>query len=394
MRRCAIHAAAALVVLLCAAPGRAEPYVPGDDAAVLERLPLAPLDASARRQRELRAELAARPDDLDRAAQLAWLYIRSGRATADPRFYGYAQGVLAPWWHERAAPLPVLVLRATIRQHDHDFAAALDDLAAALRADPTNAQAWLTQAVVQQVRGDYAAARASCLQVLQVASPLVGVICISGVDSLTGNGAASYAALARALQRAPEADPATRIWGLTALAEMAVRLGDAVQAEVHFQAALALGQSDDYLRGAYADFLLDQDRPDAVRALLAGATQSDGLLLRLAIAEARLHAPEAAAHVQMLRERFAAARQRGDRVHRREEARFALLLGDTRAALGLARDNWAVQREAWDARLLLEAAQAAGDPAVAAPVLAFLREHHTEDATLRRVAAGLDERPR
>jgi Tfp pilus assembly protein PilF len=286
----------------------------------------------------------------------------------------------------------VLVLRATIRQHDHDFAAALVDLAAALRADPTNPQAWLTQAVVQQVRGDYAAARDSCLQVLQLATPLVGVICISGVDSLTGNAATSYAALARALERSRGADAATHLWGLTTLAEMAARRGEAALAEAHFQAALQLGPRDDYLRGAYADFLLDQDRPAAVRALLADAIESDALLLRLTVAEARLAAPERDAHVRMLRDRFAAARRRGDSVHRREEARFALeLLGDAPAALALARDNWAVQREAWDARLLLAAARAAGDRAAAAPVVAFLEANRSEDATLHRAVAALDE---
>jgi Tfp pilus assembly protein PilF len=396
MRRVAKLVGAALVASAWLVPARlwAEPYTPRDDAAVLERLPLAPLDAAARRQRELRAELAARPDDVARATQLAGLYIDSGRRSADPRFYGYAQSVLAPWWHEATPPVPVLVLRATIRQHDHDFAAALNDLAAALHADPTNAQAWLTQAVVQQVRGDYTAARASCEQVLQLATPLVGVICISGVDSLSGKAETSYAALVRAFERSPNADTPTRRWALTTLAEMAARRGDAARAEAHFQAALALGPRDDYLRGAYADFLLDQERPADVRTLLADALQSDALLLRLAIAEARLAAPQRDAHVQMLRDRFAAARRRGDSVHRREEARFALeLLGDVPTALALARDNWAVQREGWDARLLLAAARAAGDRDAAAPVVEFLTAQHSEDVLLQRAVAELDQVP-
>lgn len=394
MRRQLILAVAGFVASACLAPARlhAEPYTPRDDATVLERLPQAPLDAAARRQRELRAALAARPHDLRRATELAWRYIESGRGTADPRFFGYAQRVLAPWWEEATPPLPVLVLRATIRQHAHDFDAALVDLAAALRGDPTNAQAWLTQAVVQQVRGEYRAARDSCLQVLQLATPLLGVSCISGVDSLTGKVDSSYAALARALERSPAADGATRRWALTTLAEMAARRGDAPRAEAHFQAALELAPHDDYLRGAYADLLLDQGRPAAVRALLADAIASDALLLRLAIAETRLAAPQRDVHVQMLRERFAAARLRGDTVHRREAARFALeLLGDAQAALELARDNWAVQRETWDARLLLAAARAAGEPGAAAPVVAFLAANRTEDAMLRRAVAALAE---
>lgn len=380
--------ACAVLALAGAAPARAEPFVPADDTVVLERLPISPRDPAARRLRELRAELAARPDDLDVATRVARSYIDAGRATSDPRYYGYAQGALAPWWTAAHPPVPVLVLRATIRQHDHDFDAALHDLDLALRDDPTNAQAWLTQAIVQQVRGEYAAARASCLTVLQLATPLVGVICVSSVDSLSGAAATSYAALSRALERATNADAATRLWALTTLAEMAARRGETARAEAHFAQALALGRRDDYLLAAYADFLLDQGRPQAVQEQLRDLTQSDALLLRLALAEARLAAPERAAHVQLLRDRFAAARLRGDSVHRREEARFALeLLDDPAAALALARDNWAVQREAWDARLLLEAAHAAGNPAAAAPVLEFLRANKVEDAMLARAAA-------
>ena len=139
----------------------------------LERLPhRARDDPAARRVRELRAALAARPDDLELAIRVAWLYIEAGRASSDPRYYGYAQGALAPWWRDgRRRRCRCWCCAPRSRQHDHDFAGALDDLARALRADPTNAQAWLTQAVVQQVRGDYAAARHSCLAVLRLARP-------------------------------------------------------------------------------------------------------------------------------------------------------------------------------------------------------------------------------
>jgi Flp pilus assembly protein TadD len=130
----------------------ADPFVPADDSEVLERLPVSPLDPEARRIQALRAELTRQPDDLALAARLAWVYIETGRALSDPRYYGYAQGALAPWWAVADAPVPVLVLRATSRQRDHHFASALHDLSAAVRADPRNAQAWLTQATVCRCR--------------------------------------------------------------------------------------------------------------------------------------------------------------------------------------------------------------------------------------------------
>jgi hypothetical protein len=77
-----------------------------------------------------------------------------------------------------------------------------------------------------------------------------------------------------------------------------------------------------------------------------------------------------------LRARFAASQLRGDRVHLREEARFTLeLLGDPQAALALARENWTVQKELPDLRLLLESSLASSDLATLASARQWLRRH-------------------
>ena len=118
-----------------------------------------------------------------------------------------------------------------------------------------------------------------------------------------------------------------------------------------FPRCVVRSRRDPYLLGAYADFLLDQDRPGEVLALLDDETRIDPLLLRLALAERRLGAEALGAHVALLQARFDAARRRGDSVHLREEARFTLhLLDRPGAALELARRNWATQREPADAR--------------------------------------------
>ena len=148
---------------------------------------------------------------------------------------------------------------------------------------------------------------------------------------------------------------------------------------------------DPYLLGAYADFLLDQDRPGEVLELLEDESRIDPLLLRLALAERRLGAGALDEHLALLQDRFDAARRRGDSVHLREEARFTLhLLDRPGEALELARRNWATQREPADARVLLEAALAASKPAAAQPVLDWLErtglEHVGIEALVDRLA--------
>jgi tetratricopeptide (TPR) repeat protein len=366
----------------------AAPYTPATDTEVLETLPLMSVSPEARRLQFLRRDLLSQPMNVALATRVASLYIDQGRRLSDPRYYGYAQAALAPWWSTIEPPLPVLILRATLRQHDHDFPHALDDLARALQIDPHNAQAWLMQAVVLQVRGEYDEARKSCLEVLQLATPLVAATCLGSVDSLHGAAPAAYRLLSGALARAATVGNATRLSTLTTLAEVAARMGHDEVAEAHFKQALALGLRDDYLLGAYADFLLERGRSAAVIGLLKDETRVDALLLRLALAEKQTGDSGLPGHVAILRDRFEAARRRGDTVHRREEGRFALsLLDQPTAALSLARDNWDVQKEPADARLLLESALAANDPAAAVPVLNFLEQSGAEDVALQRLGA-------
>ena len=142
---------------------------------------------------------------------------------------------------------------------------------------------------------------------------------------------------------------------------------------MHFRAALAADPRDLYTIGAYSDWLLEQNRAAEVIPLVEKEQRVDGLLLRLALAQKALRLPEADTTVATLRARFDASRARGDTVHRREEARFQLMLNDdAKAALRLAQDNWNVQREPADLRILAEAAHATGDAAALETVRQWL----------------------
>lgn len=379
----------ALLGLSALLSAHATPFVPKRDEQVLERLPAA-ANTEARELRSLRLQLVKNPTELALAARLARRYVEIGRAESDPRYYGYAEGVLQPWWRLKEPPSEVLVLRATIRQNRHDFENALKDLSQLLARDRRNAQGWLTQAVILQVRGEYGAAKSSCLPLVHLADTLSAITCLSSVGGLSGEAPKSYELLRQSLHGATAVNAAQKSWSLTALAEIAVRMGRMAEAERHFQEALALGQRDVYLLAAYADWLLDQDRPGEVVALLKDQTRADGLLLRLALAEQRLGSEAFPGHLASLRARFAAARMRGDTLHQGEEARFTLhLLNDAGEALRLAQANWSVQREPRDGRVLLEAAIAAKDPAAARPVLELLAGAWSDDAQLSRLARRL-----
>lgn len=386
------------LLLAAAAPSLAAPYKPGSDAQVLERVSARASDPRSREIESLREAWQRDPRDADTAVRLARRWFEEALAQGDPRFVGHAQAALGPWWSEPAPPPAVRVQRAKLLQYGHRFDEALADLAAVLEADPRDAEAWASSAAIRMVRADYAGARRDCQALAPLTTPLLAVACAAYADSMSGKIDEAARALEAALAAAPSDTPAAeRLWALTRQAEIEDRRGSDVAAEAAFKAALALGLPDVYLLAAYADFLLDRERAaDALKLLTTprggaqDSARSDVLLLRLALAAKAANDPRAAAWTRELGARFDAARARGDTTHEKEESRYALALqGDAKRALALARSNFDTQREAADARALLEAALAARDAAAAEPALKWLRDHGVQGIVLRRLEQKL-----
>src|SRR5436190_2666153 len=273
MRTVRLLAAVAPAAALLLAPATvAAPYVPKDDATVLERLPLKPTDPLGRELRELRARLAAQPDDLDAAVTIGRHYFRLAMSEGDPRFIGYAEVALRPWARSKEPPRNVLGLRALLRKYRHDFAGALDDLAAAAASDPSDAEVWLWRAAILLVQADYVGALSACDPLRARGESLDWIGCKSSVEGVTGGAERAYASLSEGLARERGVRAGPRLWMLSRLAEFSLVLGETDRAERHFKEALSLGVSDQFLLAAYADFLLDRGRPQEVVTLLKNWT--------------------------------------------------------------------------------------------------------------------------
>lgn len=385
---CRMLISGALMVVALSSVLAAEPFVPESDLDVLEQVP-----SSADPQlTALRRASEASPEALEPAVALAAHYIRLARAEGDPRFYGYAEATLAPWWTTAQPPVDVLVLRAVVRQARHEFDSALTDLVQVNERQPGNAQAWLSRSVIHRVQGDYAEALESCLPLFRLVNRLMATACSASAAALSGQAAASYELLASEVQRRPTRNEGEALWFSGLLADMAIALSDVEKAEAHLKSALALDPDNPSMLSRYADLLLDEGRDPEVLELLATAPERDSILLRQAIAKHRLGAPDADALATRLEEGFRGTRARGDSPHGRGEARLALeLRSNPTQALDFALANWEVQREPWDARLVLQAAFAADQPAAAASVLAHLERNGTEHAWLEPLAAKLRE---
>jgi tetratricopeptide (TPR) repeat protein len=359
---------------------QAAPYTPASDDQVLAVLP-----AGARHSSTPNLELTR--SRLDIALPLAQFYISRSRASGDLRFLGYAEAMLTPWMKQAPVPHQVLVLHATILQSRHSFNAALAELDQALGQQADDPQAWLTRATVLRVLGRYDEALASCQKLAVAADPAVTTLCLQGVMGLNGHLQSAYAAIVSLPQQA--LPPEARAWRYSELGEMAERLGDDGAAEHWLREGLQLAPEDFYMRTACADLLLRHGRAAETVTLLSGYESMEPMLLRLAIAQRALNNSGGSQAVAQLAGAFDIEQQRGDAVHRREQARFLLdVAPNPGAALTAAQQNWQVQREPEDVLVLLRAAQAAHQPEAAEPAIEFLKLHGLEDARLNNYLKG------
>jgi tetratricopeptide (TPR) repeat protein len=270
---------------------KAEPYTPKNDTQVIGTLPLRAGDSSARALAELRSAVAQAPTDPAPAA-LPWPrpYFDLAMARGDPRYVGYADAIVQRF--SAKPPASLQVVRGTLRQYRHDFAGALADYASALAADPDLADAHAWRAAIFLVQARYDLAQQECTALQRLGRPVLHGGCAGLVQAYTGRLDQAYATLQQALAAARYDEH--RLWLHTRLGEVSAWQGRPAQAEQHYRRALGLGQDDGYLLAAWSDFLLDQNRAAEVVKQLASWEASDGLLLRLAEAEARLKLPQAA----------------------------------------------------------------------------------------------------
>jgi tetratricopeptide (TPR) repeat protein len=389
MRKFPLRALAAVLALAWGHP-LAAPFVPASDSEVVERLPRSTADPSLRRVESLRKQLAARPEDAGLRLEIARRYFDLAMAQGDPRYVGYASAAIAPLARTAQGSAEYWIVRGLIQQYSHDFSGALESLAKATELDPRSAEPPGWRSAIHMVQANYDAALSECTRLAAHGDPLHARGCIAYVQASTGQLAAAYDALGTALLRAGAAPPGLELWIRTRLGEMAIRLQRPAQAEAHFKAALRLGMTDQFLLGAYADFLLREKRPAQVLALLAGWERSDILLLRLALAARAVGDARAQAWTTQLRERFTAAARRGDRLHEQEAARFELDMEGTPArAVLLAQRNYEVQKEPRDAEILMRAALASRQAMAAQPALDWLRTSRYEDPEFTRLADAL-----
>jgi tetratricopeptide (TPR) repeat protein len=306
----------------------------------------------------------ALPSNLAEAIAQAKIAIQSSNELQDPRYLGRARAALRPWWSNEKASEEALSLQATIEQSLHLFADARKTLATLQTKYPENLQAWLTQASLDRLTGNYAAALRACEKAatssLSSIAKVYGNICSADIQCHLSNATLPFRSLLSDIKRMRMGAEALS-WGFSLLAECEERVGHPERAFEAYRTSLALGP-DNYTAISYADALLRNGQAEKVSQVLATLPKSDSVLLRLAYAMRMMGNSQWKMIHSDLTQRFQESALRGDakNLHARELAYAALWLSDDpKDAAILAGINIESQKEAIDWVLLFTALERA-----------------------------------
>lgn len=219
------------------------------------------------------------PNNVEFATQLAEHYVKYAKQINRDLYLYLAKQTLENWWDQKTPPLAVLSLRAYLYQAGHQFSQAKADWQQLIQRQPNNLTARFSLALLQQIQGNYEAAIQSCQSLLTLQQLTLSTLCQSSVKSVNGYAQRSYKLL-KVLSKNMPLDNVWRQWTLATMAEIATRLGDMNTAEFHFKQVVNDASGDAYIKVRYADFLLQQQRPNDLLKQFPIPYEDQALLLR------------------------------------------------------------------------------------------------------------------
>ncbi len=330
------------------------------------------------------------PNNVQFATQLAEHYVKQAKQINRDLYLYLAKQTLENWWNQKNPPLAVLRLRAYLYQAEHQFSQARADWQQLTQRQPDNLTARFSLALLQQMQGDYKAAIQSCKSLLKLQQLTLSTLCQSSVQSVNGHAQRSYKLLKVLLKSMPSND-VWRQWTLATMAEIATRLGNMNAAESHFKQALKGTSGNAYLKVRYADFLLQQQRPDGLLEQFPIPYDDQALLLRQVYAA---HLSNNAKQIEKyqfhLSQRLNLPRQD---LRQDEQSLQAAILAyyylnidqQPKQALHYAKLNWETQKASEDLRLLLRAALLTDDKKTLKVIQQWCEKTALEDVILERL---------
>lgn len=340
-----------LVALLPTNHLMAEAFIPSSDEQVL--LALSNSEAQF-------IEQIHNPVSESKAFALAKVLLRTAKQPGKSQQYDLAQGVLAVHLQQSTNP-DLWYLWAQIKQHQHLFTAADQQLLRIFNQNPDHVAARLMASRLALLQRDQVTAKQHCQALIGHTDIITTHICLLEVSSYEGRLDNSFSVLSALIERQPLPE-SHQTWVTLMLVDMAMRKNNPMAAERYLNKYPAFDDSS-YL-SSWSDVMLANQKAQSVMNKLSELIRSDliledGLMLRLALAEQQLNqqSNQARFHwIEQLEQRIALRAERGEFLHASEMARYYLFLQpNADQAKYWANLNWQIAKEHQDELLLLQA---------------------------------------
>ena len=344
----------------------AEPYIPESDTQILEYLPKK-LISSDLKIDDLVKQFELKPTDEIKREELINAYLQKAKSTGDMRYVSYAQNRLEYWLQETPKSEKARFLNARLMQYEHKFKESIEELNSLLIEYPENTKAWSLLANLYLITGNYDAAKASCKQLSIRTNLTDALICQSNIMIRTGELRKSFKVLNTILPTANKMSAKRRLWLYTSLAEIMIQQGNNEKAGQYLEQAMSLVKDNDfhdaYLSRLNVDYLIQNHKYKKAFSLIYDENNDTALMIRSAMLAKKLDDYVIFdSNKATLSQIFNVEKRRGQSQHLREQALFNLvILESSSIALELAKQNWSVQKEPEDARILMKSALAVGD---------------------------------
>ncbi|NNC97480.1 MAG: hypothetical protein HKN88_05355 [Gammaproteobacteria bacterium] len=308
----------------------------------------------------LRNQLRENPESVDLTRTYVEAALSTYRKTGDPRYYGYAKGALAKWWHTVAPPRELWLLRVRILQSNHEFRQAADDLQHYLKMHTKDVEAYIFLADIWRRLGLLSQARNTCLKIAILGRPTLAQICALEIRLSGGFYQSVLSSAEQLLNNASALAPTEQQWLYAVYAEAAVAAKNYQLARELYERSMEVGATDLVTRLHYADVLRELGQHSEVIELLSNESMEIPVLLRLSIATQK--SKHAGDEYQKALEKQLNSPLLAPQDFLREKAMYQLYLQQNPVmALELAKQNWALQKAWEDAELLLLCARSVND---------------------------------
>ena len=331
------------------------------------------------------------PLSMAQATQQAWEWVMTGTNSGEYHYYGYARGILDPWWDQNNVSSELRILRAVILQQQHFFDQALADLNQVIDSDPQNVQARFTRSAILFATGKLDAALLDCQRVFLKADPISVTLCVAPIKGLQGHAPVMIDKLNTLLAVSELASLQQREVHIT-LAELYWLQGNMAGAEKQFKQALNITPQHGYVVSQYSEFLLSLKRYNTLANFLQQQPPSIENQINLYYAQKEQSKPELSELKNTITENITTLTNTGDQKPALDNSRLLSLYhsrveNDSRAALLYARKNWDRQKGMIDTLLLMNAATKERDIRTIDKVSQWLEENLVQDQRLANYGA-------